>query len=56
MTDELKGDPRFPGVAIHESAYVDEGVSIGANSRIWHFAICCRVSPSARDARSDRTS
>ena len=38
MTGEMKGDPRFPGVAIHESAYVDQDVTIGANSRIWHFA------------------
>jgi UDP-3-O-[3-hydroxymyristoyl] glucosamine N-acyltransferase len=29
---------RFPGVAIHESAYVDDGVEIGAGTRIWHFS------------------
>ena len=28
---------RFPGVTIHESAYVDDGVEIGAGSKIWHF-------------------
>ncbi len=30
-------DPRFPGVEIHESAYVDEPCRIGAGTRIWHF-------------------
>jgi len=27
-----------PGVTIHESAYVDEGVTIGAGTKIWHFS------------------
>ncbi|MDP3407504.1 acyltransferase [Bosea sp. (in: a-proteobacteria)] len=34
----MQEDARFPGVAIHESAYVDEGVAIGAGTKIWHFA------------------
>ncbi|MBG53930.1 MAG: Gfo/Idh/MocA family oxidoreductase [Parvibaculaceae bacterium] len=34
---EKSGD-RFPGVKIHESAYVDEPVSIGEGTRIWHFS------------------
>jgi UDP-2-acetamido-3-amino-2,3-dideoxy-glucuronate N-acetyltransferase len=34
---QMREDPRFPGVAIHESAYVDEGVAIGAGTKIWHF-------------------
>jgi UDP-2-acetamido-3-amino-2,3-dideoxy-glucuronate N-acetyltransferase len=25
------------GVLVHESAYVDDGASIGADSRVWHF-------------------
>jgi UDP-2-acetamido-3-amino-2,3-dideoxy-glucuronate N-acetyltransferase len=29
---------RFPGVMIHESAYVDESVEIGPGSKIWHFS------------------
>ena len=29
---------RFPGVFVHESALVDDGVEIGAGSRIWHFS------------------
>jgi UDP-2-acetamido-3-amino-2,3-dideoxy-glucuronate N-acetyltransferase len=37
MTGEMRSDPRFPGVRIHESAYVDEGVSIGEGTAIWHF-------------------
>ena len=28
---------RFPGVQIHESAYVDEPCRIGRGTRIWHF-------------------
>jgi UDP-2-acetamido-3-amino-2,3-dideoxy-glucuronate N-acetyltransferase len=34
---EMRTDPRFAGVSIHESAYVDDGVSIGAGTKIWHF-------------------
>ncbi len=30
-------DTRFPGVFIHESAYVDDGVTIGTKTKIWHF-------------------
>lgn len=33
-----RADPRFPDVAIHESAYVDENVTIGEGSRVWHHA------------------
>lgn len=29
---------RFPGVMIHESAYVDDGVKIGSGTKIWHFS------------------
>lgn len=35
---ELREDPRFPGAWIHESAYVDPGAEIGADTRIWHFS------------------
>jgi UDP-2-acetamido-3-amino-2,3-dideoxy-glucuronate N-acetyltransferase len=34
----MREDPRFPGVLIHESSYVDEGAEIGAGTRIWHFS------------------
>jgi UDP-2-acetamido-3-amino-2,3-dideoxy-glucuronate N-acetyltransferase len=33
----MREDARFPGVLIHESAYVDEGANVGAGTRIWHF-------------------
>ncbi|MCG6121923.1 MAG: acetyltransferase [Microvirga sp.] len=33
----MRGDPRFPDVAIHESSYVDDEVSIGPGSRLWHY-------------------
>ena len=35
---EMPPDPRFPGVLIHESAYVDDPCRIGSGTRIWHFA------------------
>jgi UDP-2-acetamido-3-amino-2,3-dideoxy-glucuronate N-acetyltransferase len=28
---------RYPGVTIHESAYIDSDVQIGEGSKIWHF-------------------
>ncbi|NUJ81638.1 N-acetyltransferase [Methylocystis sp. FS] len=34
---QMRLDPRFPGVAIHESAYVDAPVVIGEGTKIWHF-------------------
>ncbi len=37
MNTELKIDARFPGVRIHESSYVDDGVVIGESTTIWHF-------------------
>lgn len=36
MTSELV-EQRFPGVRIHESAYVDDSVTIGEGTAIWHF-------------------
>ena len=35
---EMREDQRFPGVLIHESSYVDDGASIGAGTKIWHFS------------------
>src|SRR5213079_1109327 len=29
---------RFPDVVVHETAYIDNNVTIGAGSKIWHFA------------------
>jgi UDP-2-acetamido-3-amino-2,3-dideoxy-glucuronate N-acetyltransferase len=37
MTSQLHEDTRFPGTLIHESAYVDDPVTIGAGTRVWHF-------------------
>ena len=34
---EMREDPRFPGVLIHESSYVDDGAVIGQGTKIWHF-------------------
>lgn len=36
-SDQMKADGRFPGVLVHESAYVDEGATLGAGSRVWHY-------------------
>jgi UDP-2-acetamido-3-amino-2,3-dideoxy-glucuronate N-acetyltransferase len=35
---EAASRPDLPGVFVHESAYVDQPNSIGAGTRIWHFA------------------
>jgi UDP-2-acetamido-3-amino-2,3-dideoxy-glucuronate N-acetyltransferase len=37
VTGEMREDPRFPGAAVHESAYVDEGAAVGTGTKIWHF-------------------
>lgn len=37
MSGGFADDARFPDVRIHESAYVDDPVSIGAGTTIWHF-------------------
>lgn len=37
MTSQFRFDPRFPGVRIHESSYIDEPVSIGDGTTLWHF-------------------
>ena len=37
MSAQTGADARFPGVKIHESAYVDAPVSIGKDTAIWHF-------------------
>jgi UDP-2-acetamido-3-amino-2,3-dideoxy-glucuronate N-acetyltransferase len=34
---EMREDPRFPGVLIHSSSYVDDGVIVARGTRIWHF-------------------
>ena len=39
----------FPGVQIHQSAYVDEACEIGEGTRIWHFA---HVLPRTRIGRN----
>lgn len=44
----MREDPRFPGTLIHASAYVDEGATVGAGSRIWHF---CHVLPGVEIGR-----
>jgi len=46
---QVREDPRHPGVSIHESAYVDDPVDIGAGTRIWHFS---HVLPRSRIGRN----
>jgi UDP-2-acetamido-3-amino-2,3-dideoxy-glucuronate N-acetyltransferase len=36
-SEQMRADPRFPGVRIHESAYVDDPVRIGEGTSVWHF-------------------
>lgn len=35
---QIVEDPRFPGVRIHQSAYVDDPCEIGEGTRVWHFS------------------
>ena len=35
---QMQSDPRFDGVLIHESSYVDEGARLGEGTRVWHFS------------------
>jgi UDP-2-acetamido-3-amino-2,3-dideoxy-glucuronate N-acetyltransferase len=37
VSSQFRSDPRFPGVRVHESSYIDEPVVIGEGSTIWHF-------------------
>jgi UDP-2-acetamido-3-amino-2,3-dideoxy-glucuronate N-acetyltransferase len=44
MSEQLRLDPRFAGVRVHTSSYLDEDVAIGEGTTIWHF---CHVLPGA---------
>ena len=44
MSEQLRLDPRFAGVRIHISSYLDEDVAIGEGTTIWHF---CHILPGA---------
>ncbi|MGH6812512.1 MAG: acyltransferase [Methylocella sp.] len=33
----MRQDPRFPGALIHESAFIDDPVTIASGCKIWHF-------------------
>jgi UDP-2-acetamido-3-amino-2,3-dideoxy-glucuronate N-acetyltransferase len=37
VNNEFRNDPRFPGVRLHESSYVDAPVTIGEGTTVWHF-------------------
>jgi UDP-2-acetamido-3-amino-2,3-dideoxy-glucuronate N-acetyltransferase len=41
----LRDDPRFPDVRRHESSYIDEDVTIGSGTTVWHF---CHVLPGSK--------
>ncbi len=49
MTAQPRETERFPGVRVHESAYVDEEVAIGVGTTIWHF---CHVLQHVRIGRN----
>lgn len=36
-SEQVYEDERFPGVLVHESAYIDLDVNVGAGTKIWHF-------------------
>ena len=33
----MREDPRFPGVLLHETCYVDDNVTIAPGTKVWHF-------------------
>lgn len=37
MSSQFRNDPRFPDVRVHESSYIDEPVTIGEGTTVWHF-------------------
>ncbi len=37
-TRDAIGTGRFPGAKVHQTAVVDDGVTIGSGTRIWHFS------------------
>jgi UDP-2-acetamido-3-amino-2,3-dideoxy-glucuronate N-acetyltransferase len=37
VSSQFRKDPRFPGVRLHESSYVDDPVAIGEGTTVWHF-------------------
>lgn len=37
MTNQFVADSRYPNVLIHESSYIDDHVTIGEDTSIWHF-------------------
>ena len=49
MSVQLRQDPLLAGVSIHESAYIDHPVEIGAGTRIWHFSHVLPRSKIGRD-------
>lgn len=49
MAGDMREDPRFPGALVHESAYVDEGATIGAGTKIWHFVHVLPATAIGRD-------
>lgn len=38
MLNQMSQHPQFPGAWVHESAYVDDGSTLGAGTKVWHFA------------------
>jgi predicted dehydrogenase/acetyltransferase-like isoleucine patch superfamily enzyme len=34
----VRSESRFPGVFVHDSAYVDDDCELGAGTRVWHFS------------------
>jgi len=37
VNSQFRNDLRFPGVRLHESSYVDDPVTIGEGTTVWHF-------------------
>jgi len=47
----MSANPTIPGVKIHSSAFIDEGVEIGAGTQVWHVSHIIKGSKIGKDCR-----
>ena len=47
----MSANPTIPGVKIHSSAFIDEGVEIGAGTQVWHVSHIIKGSKIGKNCR-----